>query len=47
MSLVADGFDAWRECRAEYELLEHWQSHPRTCYADFERQWAATREAER
>ena len=92
MSLVADGFASWRECRAEYdlvlyadyvraevscnaallnargrargidpmslfmgpwtrarayaseELLEHWESHPRTCYADFERQWRASRD---
>lgn len=90
--LVTDGFDAWRECREEYdlalyaayvraeavtngrllndrglargidalslfmgpwararayaseELLEHWETDPRVCFAEFERQWAASRE---
>lgn len=95
MSLIRDGFDAWRECRAEYEelrwaayitaehdtrgallnakgrakdidpvtlfmgpetrarayaseeLLEHWATHPRITYQQYEKQWQQAREAER
>ena len=31
---------------ASDELLEHWAAHPRVTFAEFERQWIATREAE-
>lgn len=30
---------------ASEELIEHWQEHPRTPFARFERQWMQTREA--
>lgn len=30
---------------ASPELIEWWESHPRVTFADFERQWLATREA--
>lgn len=92
--LIRGGFDAWRECRREFdavlyshyeraaeacndrlvnaegrargidplslfmgnrvrayrwaseELIDHWREHPRMPFVDFERQWAAQREAE-
>lgn len=31
---------------ASEELVEHWQSHPRITFSQFERQWQAQREAE-
>lgn len=94
MSIVSEAFNAWRECRAEYddtlyaqfnaaeeatngamlnargrekgidpftlfmgnetrarayaseELIEHWETHPRTTFAKFERKWQQQREAE-
>ncbi|GAA1915088.1 hypothetical protein GCM10009775_04400 [Microbacterium aoyamense] len=31
---------------ASEELIEHWAEHPRMPFVEFERQWAAQREAE-
>lgn len=31
---------------ASPELLEHWETHPRVTFADYERRWMAEREAE-
>ncbi|TDL43859.1 hypothetical protein [Microbacterium oleivorans] len=40
------GNDTRARAYASPELLEHWETHPRVTYADYERQWVREREAE-